>query len=291
MSSAGADPSASATNTESDEYRYIARETAYRTRGFKLRLAVHQMRVPEVLRELMNSRYPVEITRFQFAAMNPDDPSGARNSQFGNSPAMAASPGYNIDTASPGTFETSFGPPTDSTSTFDPGAFAAGSEGFSTTPMSSGMPGNTAMSLVAQAALKEVDLVDLVIVGEFYLYNPVEEAAPPSDGAPGSGSSVVDASTGSSTQTAPASETPGASPSPGGAAESSASGASVESPAVGGNAPATTPAPPVAGDAKPAETPSTVPATNPGAAPATNPMPDGNAVSPGTAPPATPGSM
>jgi len=288
MSSPVAD---SSTNTESDEYRYIARESAYRTRGFKLRLAVHQMRVAEVLRELMNSRYPIEITRFQFSAMNPDEPSGSRNSAFSSSPAMAASSGYSIDTTAPGAFETNFAPPTDSTTTFDPGAFAAGGESFSSTPMSSGMTGNSAVSLVAQAALKEVDLVELVIVGEFYLYNPVEEVAVPVDGAPSSGGSATTESLANSAAVAqPDSALSGESSPPAGSTEPPASTAASEAPAAGSNTSATLPMPSAPGDVKPAGTPAPAPAQ--GSAPATTPMPDGNAATASPAPPsAAAGSM
>lgn len=169
------------TDTESDEYRYIVREGVYRTRGFKLRVTVHQMKVLDVIRELENSRYPLEVTRFQVAALNPDDPTttGRGEPGSGNNFTPGGFPGSAPFGGSPLTGSTPM--PMESVDT-TLSTFGAGTDqGFG----GSGFSGPVAAkSPLVQAALREVDLVDLVIVGEIYIYNqPEPEATPPAGSA------------------------------------------------------------------------------------------------------------
>lgn len=158
---AGSDP-------ESDENRYVQKEEAYRTRGFKLKVAIHQMHVPDLIRELLNSQYPIEVIRFQQSAMNPEEPGKPAATGYpGNSLAGSPYAGGGAELESPTDYseESSsddFG--------FDGGT---GTDGLAAKSYSAPNIANV------QASLADRDLVDLVVVGEIYIYNPpvVEETA------------------------------------------------------------------------------------------------------------------
>jgi len=199
-----------ADDLNADENRYIAVEDAYRTRGFHLVVTIHQQYVPDLIRELLNSQYPIDIMRIEQAALNPDDPSGEASGRPGGltSPVgaiTAGQPGFD-PTGGGGTFETgeiSEGYDSESTGDDDLDAFdQSTSEGPAAAPVT-----NEAV----KAALQELDLVELAIVGEMYLYNPptVEEGsetpAGDSDEAP-----PADAPAGTVTQ--PPEETPAVDP-------------------------------------------------------------------------------
>ena len=188
---AGGAPATAGGDSQADENRYIKQEWAYRTRGFKLRLSVHQMYVPEVISELLKSDFPVDIVRFQQAALSPNRPGGGSRTggYSGATLASAGIPGgaegypagggegypasggegypasggegYGEGEASP-----------DGGEEFNPyGESAGGASGAAAAK-------NAVNSAVVGAALSDVDLVDLVIVGEIYLYNqPDVEAA------------------------------------------------------------------------------------------------------------------
>ncbi|MBI1314460.1 hypothetical protein GC176_24470 [bacterium] len=201
MGSAGAEGSSGsptpseANDPQADENRYIKQEWAYRTRGFKLQLSVHQMYVPELMAELLKSDFPVDIVRFQQSALNPDRPGSNRTGGYGaGSYATAGSypgpSGYPGSSGFPGASFPGSG-----------GAYPAGSEDPTTagTEGSGSYPGtegafnpyndvasgaggaaaakNADDSAVVAAALSDIDLLDVVIVGEIYLYNKPEVPA------------------------------------------------------------------------------------------------------------------
>jgi hypothetical protein len=186
--SAGAGPmrmsiettSASSTTADadpnSDDNRYVQSEEAYRTRGFKLKVAIHQMQVPTLIRYLLNSQYPIEIIRFQQSAMNPEEPGkpASRNSAFpggntfaglnsgypgtGNGEPSGESDSGSLEGSLEGSLDDSFG--------FDGEGTGTGGDALS--GKSYAVP---AIANV-QAALAERDLVELVVIGEIYIYNP-----------------------------------------------------------------------------------------------------------------------
>lgn len=288
MPDAGGDPNGGeGADPNLDENRYVASENAYRTRGFRLQVAIHQMQVPELIRELLNCQYPVEIIRFQQKALNPDEPGGSAvpgrgvpGRGFpggpGGSGAMAGFPGSGSGAADAGAGEDSG---------FDPSAFiGAGADG-----VGAGAGTEEASGVVIQTALGELDIVDLVIVGELYLYNPpiidedgdgvADEPAEGDGSETAADGTVVDAAAPADPAAVPGT-TPGAVPATPGTVPGAV-------PATPGTVPGTTPAP----DSTPA-VPGTVPAapgTTPGTTPApVTPPPGTETPAPGTPPAETP---
>ncbi|MDA1161769.1 MAG: hypothetical protein O3B13_01575 [Planctomycetota bacterium] len=165
----GDSSSAATGDPQSDEVRYIQSEEAYRTRGFKLKVAVHQMHVPNLIRQLLNTQYPIEIIRFQQSALNPEEP--------GKPTGSSAFPGRNAMAGYPGGSPTAdFTGSTESSSTDE--TFTSSGENFSLDGGSSGTDGLAGKSYTVpaianvQASLQDRDLVELVVVGEIYIYNP-----------------------------------------------------------------------------------------------------------------------
>ena len=192
--SAGSDPQA-------DENRYIRQEWAYRTRGFKLQLTVHQMYVPMLVSELLKSKFPLEVVRLQQSALNPDRPGSNRTGAFGGLAAAGSGypggsnfpggggypgggggyPGGSSEEASGGAdsypgAEGNYGGSSGAegeSGGFDPLSGVAG-------PTNGAAAANNAVnSAVVAAALSDVNLMDVVIVGEIYLYNQPEPAETP----------------------------------------------------------------------------------------------------------------
>lgn len=182
-----------ANDPHADENRYIKQEWAYRTRGFKLRVSVHQMYVPTLISELLKSEFPVEIVRFQQSALNPDRAGGSRSGMgaYGNQFAsttggFAGGPGF-PGAGIPGS-EAGFPGGTESFPEETPpdGPEGPGAEGIEYDPYSevsgAGTSGaaaakNAVNSAIVASALSDVNLMDVVIVGEIYLYNQPDPAA------------------------------------------------------------------------------------------------------------------
>jgi hypothetical protein len=172
-----------AADPNSDESRYLQAEEAYRTRGFKLKVAIHQMQVPTLIRELLNSQYPIEIIRYQQSAMNPEEPGkptgGSSRYPGGNSIAARSGPGgdngeYSGD-AEGGSLE-------NLSSSEESFGFDGEGEGEGGGSGSDGLSGQSySVPAIAnvQASLEDRDLVELVVIGEIYIYNPpaVDESA------------------------------------------------------------------------------------------------------------------
>ena len=186
----GGTEAASTTATASDdlnvdENRYITVKDAYRTRGFHLVVTVHQQYVPDLIRELLDSQYPIDIIRMEQVARNPDEPDGSTGSRSGG--PRSGGP-------------TDFGPGASGPGASGPGAMFDSGEQEPDIPAEGGGEGEdpgdafdesgegeTTVAPITnsavQLALSELDLVEFAIVGEMYLYNPPkpaegEEAAP-----------------------------------------------------------------------------------------------------------------
>lgn len=202
----GANQPAAADGGDPDAGRYLAKEWAYRTRGFKIRVAIDQMRIPDFIRQLLNSRAPVEITRFQWSALNPDEPgqSGRSGRSFGgpgrglagNFPGASAPGGAGGGPESgAGQFEMQEDQADDDSGDFNAGELLDGIGADGAAPQK----GGASASANASAALGELDLVDLVVVGELYIYEeakPDEAVAGTSPAADSSDSSVASSGSG-----------------------------------------------------------------------------------------------
>jgi hypothetical protein len=198
MSGGGAD---AGSDPQADENRYIKHEAAFRTRGFKLQLTVHQMYVPMLISELLKSEFPLEVVRIQQSAINPDRPGSNRAGSFGGRGLASAGPGYGGPggygaggSASPEDIfgsgaEASLGNPEESFSGYgneggEPGDFDSFG-GVGGTTGGAAAANNAVNSAVVTAALSDVNLMDVVVVGEIYLYNkpdPAEAGEEPAAG-------------------------------------------------------------------------------------------------------------
>jgi len=167
----GASSASASVDPNSDESRYIQTEDAYRTRLFKLKVVVDQMQVPTLIRELLNSQYPIEVIRFQQSAMNPEEPGkpATNRSGYPGGNAIASATGeYSGKGEDSGYLEES-GELEDYSSSDDSNGFEGEGEG-----SGGGTGAGYAIPAIAnvQLALKDRDLVELVVIGEIYIYNP-----------------------------------------------------------------------------------------------------------------------
>ena len=172
-----------ASDPNSDENRYIQSEEAYRTRGFKLKVAIDQMQVPTLIRELLNSQYPIEVIRFQQSAMNPEEPGKptSRSSGYPGSNSLAG-----MNSGYPGSETESY--PTESEGgsleNYSEESFGFDGEGEGTGADALSGKSYTVPAIAnVQASLEDRDLVELVVIGEVYIYNPpaVDESAASSE--------------------------------------------------------------------------------------------------------------
>jgi len=169
MPEGGASSPSAAVDLNSDESRYLQAEDAYRTRGFKLKVAVDQMQVPTLIRELLNSQYPIEVIRFQQSAMNPEEPGkpSANRSGYPGGAIAGMTGDY------PGGEDSGFA---DEGGTLEEYSSTDENDGFEGEGDSSEGLTGTAYAVPAianvKAALEDRDLVELVVIGEIYIYNP-----------------------------------------------------------------------------------------------------------------------
>lgn len=166
--------------TNPSEGRYVQDTPAFRTRGFRLKVVVRQQNAMELVRELLNSKYPIEIIRIQQFALNPafgastSTGGGGFGGGFGGPP-----PGY---PAAPGGFtaDTTLSGDLGSGVVADPLAAlgASGVEGVAAT-------GSPQDALVYQ----DPHLISMVILGELYIYN--EPKLPEANATDSNGSGVA----------------------------------------------------------------------------------------------------
>ncbi|NQV26155.1 MAG: hypothetical protein HQ518_17500 [Rhodopirellula sp.] len=273
------DAATTATDPNSDESRYIQSEEAYRTRGFKLKVAIQQMQVPTLIRSLLNSQYPIEIIRFQQSAMNPEEPGKPANNRSGypggnsfagmNSGYPGNSPG-GISGDYPGNPEAgSLESSSASTSTSEE-SFGFDGEGTGDGGLAGKAYTVPAIANV-QVSLQDRDLVELVIVGEIYIYNP-----PAADESSTDSPTAVDGADSESTANAAAApddaglEGPAVSPDAAGQLDPQ-----VDSATTPGSAAPISSTPGAIGDSQPESTPATTDSTDKTAAP-TDALPTGN---------------
>jgi hypothetical protein len=156
---------AAADDLNVDENRYITVADAYRTRGFQLVVTVHQQYVPDLVRELLNSQYPISIIRMEQTALHPDEPDGSSTDTRGGPRLAAAQP---AGPGAGGVFPAGEAPKEFAEAGVAPEGEGAdpfaGEEGATTT--------RSVTNEAVSAALEELDLVEVMIVGELYLYNP-----------------------------------------------------------------------------------------------------------------------
>lgn len=243
--------------------RYIEETKRYRTRGFYMEVVIDHRALPELVGELVSSKWPLKIVRVQQAD---NDTSDVSESSVGSAMANMGSAGVAArPTGGLGGGHAAGGaPPSAAPRT------PMGSAAMPRTPMGLARPGNAAsegeLAFDPSAAMNDPYLVQVAICGVFTLYLP-PEAATGQPGAPG----------------APAA--PGTPPATGAAPATSGT---TGTPAPMGTAPATpmnttAPAAPGTSAAAPGTpaTPAAPKAAAPGTPPATTaPMPE--------TPPATP---
>ena len=170
----GASSASASVDPNSDESRYIQTEDAYRTRLFKLKVVVDQMQVPTLIRELLNSQYPIEVIRFQQSAMNPEEPGkpeAKRSSYPGGNSLAGTTSDFSGEGEDSGFLEESSD--FEDYSSDDLKGFEGEGEG-SGGGTGAGYAAGYAIPAIAnvQIALEDRDLVELVVVGEIYIYNP-----------------------------------------------------------------------------------------------------------------------
>ena len=167
--------------------RYVDDEEGmpFKTRAFYLKVQVNHRKVPDLLVELTNCDFPVEIVRVHQAEMYPDDVESGRGSMDlaggAGDPGMGpmgapmtrgrAAPTRSRPTASRGGDPAGFEPPMDFA---DPG-------------LGGGNFGAASIEAEAQnllsTALNDPDLVEVVIAGLMTIYRPVDSSGEIADSA------------------------------------------------------------------------------------------------------------
>lgn len=175
--------------------RYVDNEEGapYRTRGFYLKLVVDHRRLPDLLVELTNCRWPVEIVRVQQVALH-RDPRGTRGGGMNSSgmPGMGGVGGTAADGM--GDYAAEMG---------DGGlpGDMAGSSMMNSMPGtganmygSGGYGGANAGKGISQSAMSDPNLATVVIAGLMTIYNPPPESLAVADPATiGEGTTPADA--------------------------------------------------------------------------------------------------
>ncbi len=149
-----------------NEGRYIQDTPAFRTRGFRIKVIVRQQNAMELVRELLNSQYPVEIVRVQQFVLNPAfGMSSGAGGGFGGGLGGGSFPGFPMPMGIEG----------------GSGGGTLGFEGGAaltpTDPLAGAALGGESAGAVSGASpqdslvYQDPHLVSLVILGEMYIYN------------------------------------------------------------------------------------------------------------------------
>lgn len=159
---------------KSDVKRYIDDDEnqPYKRRGFSIRLVMDHRKVPDLIAELMNSPFPVEIIRIhQVSLSDGATPSGGGSpfSPGGSTPFAGFGGG---STATAGDATAFAGPPAG----FEDSGSGASPFGGSGTSSNFGRP--TAGSPGSAAALADPNLAQVAILGVWTLYRPPPAAEP-----------------------------------------------------------------------------------------------------------------
>ncbi len=163
---------------KSDIKRYIDEDEnqPYKRRGFSIKVVMDHTKVPDLIAELMNSPFPVEIVRVQQVWLSDmaSPPGGG-----GGSPYMAsggATPYPNPSFKAPGGAEF--------TPAFAPGDDAGAGLSGGGNPMRTGTSGTGSQA----AAMSDPNLAQVAILGVWTLYRPPAPAPNAGQAAPGSAS-------------------------------------------------------------------------------------------------------
>ncbi len=191
--------------------RYIQDTPAFRTRGFRIRVIVRQQNAPEFMREILNSRYPIEISRMQLVSVNAPFGASGTGGGGGMMGGVMAGGGFN-ESVAPGFDGGLVGDTGATVGGFDPTNPAAGIEGGLAPGAGSGVPGATGTDA---SIYNDPNLVSLVIVGEMFLYNepklpeaPAADPAAETPAVPGDAAPVTPGSEVPVAEGTPAAKTP-----------------------------------------------------------------------------------
>ena len=175
QSAGGAPAAATAGKTESKRYVDYDENQPYKRRGFYIKVIMDHTKVPDLIAELMNSPFPVEIVRVQQVWLSDSaspsggggaSPFGGAGTSFGGSPYPAGGAGGGAG-----------GAPTDEAVAGATGAFAQ--------PVASGTSSSgTAMS--------DPNLAQVAILGVWTLYRPPAPAADAGQSAPATAAPMPD---------------------------------------------------------------------------------------------------
>ncbi len=160
-----AQPAAGATGPNK---RYIDEDEKqpYKRRGFYIKVVMDHTKVPDLIAELMNSPFPVEIVRVQQVGLtDPGTPSGGGGASPYGGPGPGGFPGFNPTGGGDAAIA---GVPADEASSGATGAFPR--------PGASGAASQTAMS--------DPNLAHVAILGVWTLYRPPAPAADAGQSAP-----------------------------------------------------------------------------------------------------------
>lgn len=194
-------PTAPGSPTDANAGRYIRSVPAFRTRGFHISVICVQRRALEVVRELMNCTYPVEIMRVELVSLNPGLVKGAAGALGGGmfDSSSGSSPYGQSASSSPLIGSGSSFPMPDSTLS----STGSGTESLLDPTLGLGTPGSPGEAI----SIDPAELVSLTVVGEIFIYNKPELPEAPAAATPTAQPAVagepVPAATGSDPTVAP----------------------------------------------------------------------------------------
>lgn len=173
--------------TEIKRYIDFVEEQPYKRRGFSIKLIMDHRKVPDLIAELMNSPFPVEIVRVQQVWL-----SDSGNTSGGNTMGGPGAGGFAGFKPNAGGDSGNISAPA-AGFTEDDGAGAGAGAGFNN-PTTSGAGGRSgASSAGSAAAMADPNLAQVSIVGVWTLYRPPLPAAdggqtaPPNSTTPAAG--------------------------------------------------------------------------------------------------------
>ncbi len=176
MGEGGGVPAQPAAGATGPNKRYIDEDEKqpYKRRGFYIKVVMDHTKVPDLIAELMNSPFPVEIVRVQQVWLTDPGtaPGGGGASPFGG-PGAGGFAGFNPTAGGEATIAAA---PADEASSGAAGAFAR--------PGASGAASQTAMS--------DPNLAQVAILGVWTLYRPPAPAADAGQSAPATAAPMPD---------------------------------------------------------------------------------------------------
>lgn len=180
-----------AAKTDIKRYLDFTEGQPFKRRGFSIKLVMDHRKVPDLIAELMNSPFPVEIIRVQQAWMSPDSsatPGGGGGMGPGGFTGFKPTTGADAGISNVGIGE-------------DGGAGGLGGNPMPTGGATGGRPG--AGGSGSAAAMADPNLAQVAIVGVWTLYLPPPvtaddgQAPPPNSAAPPAGLAVTPENTAS----------------------------------------------------------------------------------------------